>query len=110
MHQTPALSHEMVDPAPIRFLDDGGNYAPSDTAAEYAAELDGIGVDEFQQWYRDMVTTRAFDTECTHLQRQGLSLVQRNFRTPGRGHRQMFICFFDALTQDLTQRSIRVPR
>ena len=71
MHQTPALSHEMVDPAPIRFLDDGGNYAPSDTAAEYAAELDGIGVDEFQQWYRDMVTTRAFDTECTHLQRQG---------------------------------------
>ncbi|MBK0418698.1 pyruvate dehydrogenase (acetyl-transferring) E1 component subunit alpha [Leucobacter sp. CSA1] len=60
-----------ADPDPIRFLDDEGGYAPSATAAEYAAELDGIGAEEFKQWYRDMVATRAFDTECTHLQRQG---------------------------------------
>ncbi|GAA2189373.1 pyruvate dehydrogenase (acetyl-transferring) E1 component subunit alpha [Leucobacter alluvii] len=59
------------DPEPIRFLDAEGGYAPSGTAAEYAAELEGIGVDDFKQWYRDMVSTRAFDTECTHLQRQG---------------------------------------
>lgn len=59
------------DPEPIRFLDAEGGYAPSDTAAEYAAELEGVGVEDFMQWYRDMVTTRAFDTECTHLQRQG---------------------------------------
>lgn len=59
------------DPDPIRFLDDAGNYDPSGTAAEYADELERIGVDEFRQWYRDMVATRAFDTECTHLQRQG---------------------------------------
>ncbi|WP_336660064.1 thiamine pyrophosphate-dependent enzyme [Leucobacter sp. USHLN153] len=59
------------DPEPVRFLDDQGGYAPSDTAAEYAAELEGVGVEEFQQWYCDMVETRAFDTECTHLQRQG---------------------------------------
>lgn len=66
-----ALTIDMQDPEPIRFLDDAGNYAPSATAAEYAAELEGVGVAEFQQWYRDMVSTRAFDVECTHLQRQG---------------------------------------
>lgn len=60
-----------VDPEPIRFLDETGNYAPSASAGEYADELAGVGVEEFKQWYRDMVTTRAFDTECTHLQRQG---------------------------------------
>ena len=59
------------DPEPIRFLDEAGRYAPSATAAEYTEELDGVGVDDFRQWYRDMVATRAFDTECTHLQRQG---------------------------------------
>ena len=65
------LGFEMTDPEPVRFLDDEGRFDPSDTAAEYAAELDGIGVAELQEWYRDMVATRAFDTECTHLQRQG---------------------------------------
>lgn len=66
-----ALTIDLQDPEPIRFLDDAGNYAPSATAAEYAEELEGVGVAEFQQWYRDMVSTRAFDVECTHLQRQG---------------------------------------
>ncbi|GAB2548749.1 thiamine pyrophosphate-dependent enzyme [Leucobacter ruminantium] len=65
------ILHSAVDPEPIRFLDDAGRYAPSATAAEFAEELAGVGVDEFKQWYRDMVHTRAFDTECTHLQRQG---------------------------------------
>lgn len=66
-----ALTIDMQDPEPIRFLDEAGNYAPSATAAEYADELAGVGVAEFSQWYRDMVSTRAFDVECTHLQRQG---------------------------------------
>lgn len=66
-----ALTIDMQDPEPIRFLDEAGNYAPSATAAEYADELAGVGVTEFSQWYRDMVSTRAFDVECTHLQRQG---------------------------------------
>jgi pyruvate dehydrogenase E1 component alpha subunit len=61
----------MVDPEPIRFLDDDGRYAPSSTAAAYADELEQVGETELRQWYRDMVATRAFDTECTHLQRQG---------------------------------------
>ncbi|MBN9612122.1 MAG: pyruvate dehydrogenase (acetyl-transferring) E1 component subunit alpha [Actinobacteria bacterium] len=71
MTQTAALALGMVDPEPIRFLDDEGNYAPSSTAAEYADELAQIGETELREWYRDMVATRAFDTECTHLQRQG---------------------------------------
>ncbi|MHA3723655.1 thiamine pyrophosphate-dependent enzyme [Leucobacter sp. HY1910] len=72
LRSTPvAALHAGGDPAPIRFLDAAGAYAPSDTAAEYAAELEGVGVDDFKQWYVDMAWTRAFDTECTHLQRQG---------------------------------------
>lgn len=71
MSQTPTLGYDMVDPEPIRFLDDDGRYDPSSTAAEYADELAQIGESELREWYRDMVYTRAFDTECTHLQRQG---------------------------------------
>ncbi len=71
MSQTPNLAFDMVDPEPIRFLDDSGNFAPSATAAAFADELDHLNEDELRQWYRDMVSTRAFDTECTHLQRQG---------------------------------------
>lgn len=61
----------MVDPEPIRFLDDHGHYDPSVTAADYAQELEHLDADDLRQWYRDMVATRAFDTECTNLQRQG---------------------------------------
>ena len=69
---TPAIPIPVdADPEPIRFLDADGRYAPSASAAEYAAELEGVDVDDFKLWYRDMVETRAFDTECTHLQRQG---------------------------------------
>jgi len=67
---TPLLASG-ADPEPIRFLDEAGDYAPSNTAAEFADELSAVGLDDFKQWYRDMVSTRAFDTECTHLQRQG---------------------------------------
>ena len=63
--------HSGADPEPIRFLNEDGRFAPSATAAEYAAELESAGDDELRTWYVDMVATRAFDTECTHLQRQG---------------------------------------
>ncbi|MGJ0205137.1 thiamine pyrophosphate-dependent enzyme [Leucobacter sp. gxy201] len=65
------ILHSPEDPEPIRFLDEAGRYAPSDSAAAFADELSDIGVDELQVWYRDMMSTRAFDIECTHLQRQG---------------------------------------
>ena len=71
MNQSPSLAVDMVDPEPIRFLDDDGVYAPSESAAAYADELTHVGEAELRQWYVDMVATRAFDTECTHLQRQG---------------------------------------
>lgn len=62
---------DMADPEPIRFLDEEGRYSPSATAAEFASELAEIGDAELRQWYLDMAAVRAFDTECTHLQRQG---------------------------------------
>ncbi|MBC9943505.1 pyruvate dehydrogenase (acetyl-transferring) E1 component subunit alpha [Leucobacter sp. cx-328] len=71
MSQHLTLGFDMSDPEPIRFLDEAGNYAPSDTAVEYAEELEAATLDDFTEWYSDMVATRAFDTECTHLQRQG---------------------------------------
>ncbi|MGK0722462.1 thiamine pyrophosphate-dependent enzyme [Leucobacter sp. W1478] len=71
MSQTPTLAFDMVDPEPIRFLDDDGRYAPSSSASAFSEELEQVGEADFRQWYRDMVATRAFDTECTHLQRQG---------------------------------------
>jgi len=71
MSETASFAFDMIDPEPIRFLDDAGDYDPSATAAEYADELEQLAEAELRQWYRDMVETRAFDTECTHLQRQG---------------------------------------
>lgn len=56
---------------PVRFLDAEGNYNPSETAAEYAAELVNVGEQELREWFSAMVHTRAFDVECTNLQRQG---------------------------------------
>jgi pyruvate dehydrogenase E1 component alpha subunit len=71
MNATTTFGVDMVDPEPIRFLDDEGRYAPSASAAQFAGELEGLELAELQQWYRDMAIVRAFDTECTHLQRQG---------------------------------------
>lgn len=71
MTDTTTFGVGMTDPEPIRFLDDEGRYAPSATAAQFADELDELSEAELCQWYRDMATVRAFDTECTHLQRQG---------------------------------------
>lgn len=59
------------DPEPIRFLDDEGNWSPSASAAPYERYLTDVSRETKQQWYLDMLLTRAFDTECTNLQRQG---------------------------------------
>lgn len=66
-----ALGRQIVDPAPVQFLTEDGTWNPSDTAAEFASELENVSVDEYRTWYSDMVHARAFDVECTHLQRQG---------------------------------------
>ena len=61
----------MIDPEPIHFLDEDGTLNPSETAAEFAAELDRLSLDDYRTWYADMLFARGFDQECTHLQRQG---------------------------------------
>ena len=71
LNSTAELGFAMTDPEPIRFLDEAGRLDPSDSAAEYAEEIADIGEAELREWYRNMVTTRAFDMECMHLQRQG---------------------------------------
>lgn len=62
---------DIHDPEPIRFLDAEGTFAPNESAQEYLAEIEALDTEEVQEWYRAMVRARAFDTECTNLQRQG---------------------------------------
>ena len=59
------------DPEPIRFLEADGSFAPNESAKEYLPEIEDLNAEELQNWYRSMVRSRAFDTECTNLQRQG---------------------------------------
>lgn len=70
MTETPTVMSQQ-DPEPVRFLDDDGNWSPSSTAAAYEAELEELTLEQKQQWYLDMIVTRAFDQEGTNLQRQG---------------------------------------
>lgn len=60
-----------ADPAPIQFLTEHGEFAPNETAREFQDELNALDEHRLGEMYRDMVLTRAFDTECTNLQRQG---------------------------------------
>lgn len=71
MTQTLDLLHSPHDPEPVRFLADNGDWDPSASAAPFAAQLEQLTIDDKKQWYLDMAVTRAFDTECTNLQRQG---------------------------------------
>lgn len=65
-----AFLHEH-DPEPVQFLTAHGEFQPNEAAQEFAAELESLDQHELGQMYRDMALTRAFDTECTNLQRQG---------------------------------------
>jgi 2-oxoisovalerate dehydrogenase E1 component alpha subunit len=59
------------DPQPVQFLTVDGEFAPNESAAEFASELEALDHEQLREMYRDMALTRAFDTECTNLQRQG---------------------------------------
>ena len=54
---TTTFSVDMTDPEPIRFLDDEGRYAPSETAAAFEGELEGLDLDDLMQWYRCLLYT-----------------------------------------------------
>ena len=48
-----------------------GSYAPTAAAEEYLPLVEALSDAELEQFYRDMVLTRAVDTQATNLQRQG---------------------------------------
>lgn len=56
---------------PVQFLTPAGELAPNASAREYASEIADLSEDSLKLMYRDMAVTRAFDQECTNLQRQG---------------------------------------
>ena len=55
----------------VQFLTPEGEFAPSESAAEYAEYLDRLSHDDLKQFYRHMAVVRRFDHEGTNLQRQG---------------------------------------
>lgn len=59
------------DPQPVQFLTADGTFAPNDSARAFATEIENLGEAQLREMYRDMALTRAFDVECTNLQRQG---------------------------------------
>lgn len=59
------------DPEPVCFIDAEGNFAPNESATAFLGEIEDLELSEIQEWYRSMALSRAFDTECTNLQRQG---------------------------------------
>ncbi|QEW04673.1 thiamine pyrophosphate-dependent dehydrogenase E1 component subunit alpha [Microbacterium lushaniae] len=55
----------------VRLLDADGSFAPTPAAEPYRAIVDALSDAELEQFYRDMVSIRAFDRQATNLQRQG---------------------------------------
>lgn len=55
----------------VRFLAADGSLRPTPAAEPYAHVVDALADADLEQFYRDMVTVRAFDREATNLQRQG---------------------------------------
>lgn len=60
-----------ADSAVVRVLEADGRVASSAAAEPYLPLIDALGEHELEQFYRDMVSIRAFDREATNLQRQG---------------------------------------
>jgi 2-oxoisovalerate dehydrogenase E1 component alpha subunit len=59
------------EPGLVRILGADGAIAPTPAAERYTAVVEALADSELEQFYRDMVTVRAFDREATNLQRQG---------------------------------------
>ncbi|MET0887522.1 MAG: thiamine pyrophosphate-dependent dehydrogenase E1 component subunit alpha [Mycetocola sp.] len=56
---------------PVQILAVDGTVSPTASAEPYLEYLDRLSSDDHEQFYRDMVLARAFDTEAANLQRQG---------------------------------------
>jgi pyruvate dehydrogenase E1 component alpha subunit len=59
------------DPGLVRLLAADGSLAPTPAAERYRDVVDALTDAELEQFYRDMVSIRAFDRQATNLQRQG---------------------------------------
>ncbi|MCK6066181.1 thiamine pyrophosphate-dependent dehydrogenase E1 component subunit alpha [Microbacterium sp. dk485] len=55
----------------MRLLDADGSFAPTPAAERYRGIAEALSDAELEQFYRDMVSIRAFDRQATNLQRQG---------------------------------------
>ncbi|MBG6238596.1 pyruvate dehydrogenase E1 component alpha subunit [Mycetocola sp. CAN_C7] len=63
---------ESTSPAPaVQMLTTEGTLEPTASAEPYLGYLDRLTDSDHEQFYRDMVVARAFDTEAANLQRQG---------------------------------------
>lgn len=57
--------------ATVQLLSLDGSFAPTAAAQPFLSFLERLTEADFQQFYRDMVLIRRFDTEAANLQRQG---------------------------------------
>lgn len=55
----------------VQILTPEGEVRPNALAEPFLGELEGLGIEHWQDAYRSMVEVRAFDHESTNLQRQG---------------------------------------
>ncbi len=73
MSSVRTVTLEEASPAaePVRFLAADGTLAPTASAAAYQDLVDQLTRDDLEQFYADMVLSRALDQQATNLQRQG---------------------------------------
>ncbi|MRH28466.1 pyruvate dehydrogenase (acetyl-transferring) E1 component subunit alpha [Microbacterium sp. SYP-A9085] len=60
-----------AEPGLVRILTADGTFAPTAAAEPYLDLVGRLADADLEQFYRDMVVVRAFDTQATNLQRQG---------------------------------------
>ena len=71
MTQTDATTLDDTETGIVRILSADGTFAPTPAAEPYLELIEGLAEADLEQFYRDMVVVRAFDTQATNLQRQG---------------------------------------
>jgi pyruvate dehydrogenase E1 component alpha subunit len=67
----PEASEPHDDPELVRILAADGSLAPTPAAERYLPLIEALPDSDLEQFYRDMVSIRAFDRQATLLQRQG---------------------------------------
>ncbi|WP_417564052.1 thiamine pyrophosphate-dependent dehydrogenase E1 component subunit alpha [Microbacterium sp.] len=71
MTSTDGATLDDTEPGIVRILSADGTFAPTPDAEPYLDLVEALPDADLEQFYRDMVVVRAFDTQATNLQRQG---------------------------------------